>query len=292
MRDDLTNEWGYIQVQGKLVPAGEAIVSAFDRGFLYGDGVFETVRVYSGKPFMLDAHFERMALGCSIIGLQPPEFETLKEDIPRLLEANQLQEAYLRITVTRGATGRIWYDTSTDKQTVVMIARRFERPDFGDGIRMTVSRFRADERSPLTGVKRIGILEKIVARKEAIRAGFDDALMMDTRACVAEATSSNVFWVRENTLFTPALSCGILPGITRRVVIEIAHAKGLRVNEGEFQIEEINTAEEMFLTSSTWEIAPVRCIDGKEFAVCTETLTAQLARAYQEMVLKGCSNAD
>ena len=277
----LTEAWGQVYINGRLIPADEAAVSAFDRGLLYGDGVYETLRVYAGKPFMLDAHLRRMAHGCSVISLTPPETKQIEEGVRLVLESNGLTDAYLRITVTRGATGRLWYDMELSKPTLLVIARPFVPRDFGKGLRLVVSQHRTDERSSLSGVKQTGILPKILARAEAKSMGADDALLLDTRAFVAEATSSNAFWAREGKLFTPSLTCGILAGVTRQIVMEIAHEQGIGVVEGEFALGELRTAEEMFLTSSTWEIAPVRSLDDVEFPKAPGALTRRLLELYR-----------
>lgn len=286
MRTDdfgLTEIWGQVYVNGQLVAADEAAISAFDRGLLYGDGVYETVRVYDSKPFMLEAHLRRMVHGCSVIGLTPPNPKEIEEGVNQVLAANELKEAYLRITLTRGATGALWYDLEAAKPTVLIIAKPFARRDFGEGLRLLVSRSRADDRSPLSRVKQIGILPKILARAEALRLDADDGLLLDTRGYVAEATSSNAFWLREGTLFTPSLSCGILAGITRALVIEIAKNEGLTVMEGEFPLDELRRASEMFLTSSTWEIAPVHSLDGTAFGdTHPGPVTRRIAELYRQ----------
>jgi len=282
MYDDLSKTWGVVAVNGELKPAGEALVSAFDRGFLYGDGIYETVRVYSGEPFMLDAHLARMVKGCAAIGMDPPDMAEVKSTALRVLEANGLGEAYLRITVTRGATGRLWHDTASAESSVLVIAKPYTPPDFEEGLRLTVSTFRSDERSPVSGVKQIGILPKILARAEALRKGYKDALLLDTSGHVSEATSSNAFWVAGHELFTPSASCGILLGITRRVIMEIAREQEIPVREGEFPLEAASQAEELFLTSSTSEITPVRSLDGSEFQL--GPMTRLLMNGYRARV--------
>ena len=260
--DDL---WGRVYVNGRLVPASEASASVMDRGLLYGDGVFETVRVYGGRPFMLDAHLARMAQGCSVISLPTPDMEEIKRGVEQVLEANGLSDAYLRITVTRGATGGLWDDLEHSLPTVVIMSKPFVPTDFGQGMRLVISSFRSDEQNPLTGIKQTGILWKILARAEAKRAGADDALILDTQGHVSEATSANIFWVRDDTLYTPSLDCGILPGVTRALVIGLAREQGLAVIEGKFTLDELLTSDEAFLTSSTWELAPIHSIAERKF---------------------------
>lgn len=282
----LTETWGQVYVDGKLMPAHEAAVCVFDRGFLYGDGVYETLRVYGGKPFMLDAHLRRMAEGCAVISLKPPDRDAIEQGVHSVLDADHLQEAYLRITVTRGATGRLWYDVEDALPTVVIIAKPYTPPDFREGVRLIVSRFPTDELSPLSGVKQIGILAKILARREASGAGADDAILLDHRGNVSEATSSNVFWVSRGKLFTPSLSCGILAGITRAIVMELARADGLEVCEGEFGLDSLLSADEAFLTSSTWEIAPIASVNDVEIGGTERRVAERLHSLYLKKIEK------
>jgi branched-chain amino acid aminotransferase len=265
-------------INGRIMPAREAVISVLDRGLLYGDGIFETIRVYAGKPFMLDAHLARMAEGCSVIALPMPDVEGIKRGVVQVLKANGLFDAYLRITVTRGPTGGLWYDLDRSSPTVVIMTKPFAPRDFGEGLSLIVSSARSDEESPLSRIKHTGILWKMLARAEAKRAGADDALMLDTKGHVSEATSANVFWVRGGALYTPSLDCGILPGITRAVVIDIAREQGTAVREGKFPPDDLLAADEAFLTSSTWELAQIGSIAGKEFRTSrpiTKTLTEE-----------------
>lgn len=283
MSEKLLKEWGKVCINGKLVAAEEATVSAIDRGFLYGDGIFETIRVYKGVPFMLDAHLARMAEGCSVISMPPPNMEQVKLWVEETLSANCLSDAYLRITATRGATGLLWYDLDTSSVTVVIMAKPMVQERFSEGLRLMVSSFRSDELSPLSRIKHTGILWKIMARAEARRAGVDDALLLNTKGHVSEATAANIFWVCDGKLFTPALDCGILAGITRAIVIEIANAVGIETQEGYFTLDDVFNAEEVFLTSSTRELVPVRSLGDKQFGdMGYGRMTKLLLSLYQE----------
>lgn len=281
---DLDETWGFVYVNGELKPAHEASVSAFDRGLLYGDGLFETIRVYNGMPFVLDAHIRRMAEGCSVIELKPPDPDELRRAARQVLDANHLAgDAYLRITVTRGPTGRMWSDLEGSKPTVIVLAKPYSPPDHGDGLRLTVSKsFRSDERSPLSRIKHTGILWKIMPRVEGKRAGFDDALLLNTAGDISEGTSANIFWVKDGILYTPSLDCGILPGVTRSLVIEIARRHGMSVSEGCFPAEYLLGADEAFLTSSTAELVPIHSIEDK--VLPGGPVTGLLTGLYRERV--------
>lgn len=289
--EGLSREWGKVFLNGRLVDAGEAAVSAFDRGFLYGDGVFETLRVYSGVPFKLDSHLDRMARGCRTIRLKMPDPCEIKEGVRAVLEGNRLSDAYLRITVTRGATGLMWSDLACEEPTLMIIAKPYHPKDFGAGLKLVLSHLRTDEGNPLSGVKQTGISAKILARSEAVDSGADDALMLDMRGNVAEAASSNIFWVRNGRIYTPFLSCGILPGITRSTVIGIAQCRGLSILEGEFCLDELRAAEEVFLTSSTWELAPVLSLDGRDFPSPNGPVTMRVLDCYRSLVDEEISNS-
>ena len=282
---DMIDSWGQISVNGQLVPASEATVSPLDRGLLYGDGVFETIRVYGGTPYLLDAHLKRMAHGCSVILLPMPEPEEIKGWVREALEANDLSDAYLRITVTRGATGGVWYDFDQASPTIVILCKPYSQPDYGNGLILRLSTFRSDEQSPLTRIKHTGLLWKIMARREARQSGVNDAIMLNTKGHVAEATSANAFWVRQGILYTPSLDSGILAGITRGGVLEIAGEQGIEIVEGHFAFEELLAAEEAFLTSSTWELAPIRSIDDMTFAHAPGKVTKRLAEGYSRRVM-------
>lgn len=282
---NLDETWGTVYVNGRLVPARDAVVSACDRGLLYGDGIFETVRVYDGKPFMLDAHISRMAEGCSVTSLCPPDAEEVRRAARDILDANRLtSDAYLRITVTRGATGRMWYDLGHDQTTLVLLAKPYDPPNHGRGLRLTVSAsFRSDERCPLSRIKHTGILWKILPRAEAKGSGFDDALLMNTANQISEATSANAFWVRDGKLYTPDLACGILPGVTRSIVMQVARENGVAVVEDCLPLAHLLGAEEMFLTSSTAELTPIRSVNDTAFE-SPGTMTRRLTALYGEYV--------
>ncbi len=283
---DLFESWGRAYVSGTLAPAGEAAVSALDRGLLYGDGIFETVRVYEGLPFMLDAHIRRMAEGCSVIGLTPPDADEIRRAARSVLDENGLTgDAYLRITATRGATGRLWYDMENSRPTLVVLARPYSPPDHGKGSRLTESRsFRSDERSPLSRTKHTGILWKMLPRAQARRDGFDDALLLNTSGDVSEGTSANAFWVRNGELYTPALECGILAGVTRAIVIQISRENGIAVSEGCYPLDHLLGADEVFLTSSTAELTPVQSVEDRMFPGASGPVIARLKNLYREYV--------
>ncbi len=260
MRDERQNN---VCINGELVPKDKAMVSVFDRGFLYGDGVFETLRIYNGIPFMLDEHMERL-----IAGLKTLRFQKLPAGIKvhasRVIEANKISNGILRIAVTRGElTSGI--DPSACKEPTVVITTRegipYKDEEYSSGFRAIVAKIRKDQNSPLCRIKSANFLTHILAKGEAADASVDEALILNYEGFLTEATVSNLFLLKGNTLLTPSVESGILPGVTRRVVIEIAGKMGLEVKQRKIRYDELYSADEAFLTNSLMEVMPLVEVD-------------------------------
>lgn len=256
----------WIFLNDRFVPREEAVVSVFDHGFLYGDGVYETLRAYGGRIFMLQAHLARLVRSARLIGLDLPIPE---KDWPNLLHdaiaRNQLSDAYLRITVSRG-TGEIGLDPGLcPKPTVVIIAKPFQAYPahlFTEGVSLittSVHRNLATALSPQ--IKSLNFLNNILAKQEALQAGAFDGVMLNAEGHLTECTTSNIFLVRHGTLCTPSVACGILDGITREVVLTLAKERGLKTEESAYTPEALRQADECFLTNTTMELMPVRDVD-------------------------------
>ncbi len=258
----------WIFLNDRFVPREQARVSVFDHGFLYGDGVYETLRAYDGRIFMLPKHLARLARSARAIGLELPIPE--KDWGPLLGEAlrrNGLADAYLRITVSRGE-GEIGLDPALcPRPTVVIIAKPlpvYPPAWFEQGVRLALVPVRRNLAAALPPqIKSLNCLNNILAKREAVRAGAFDGLMLNADGHLTECTTSNLFFIRADRLCTPALDCGILDGITREVVLLLAREAGLPVEEGCYRPEDLRQAEECFLTNTTMELMPVAEVDGK-----------------------------
>jgi branched-chain amino acid aminotransferase len=256
----------WIFLNDRFVPQREAKVSVFDHGFLYGDGVYETLRAYGGRIFMLERHLARLRRSGQGIGLELPISE--KDWPPLLQEAlrrNELQDAYLRITVSRGE-GDIGLDPSLCRSpTVVIVAKPFvPHPPvlFEEGVTLAIVTVRRNLMSSLPPhIKSLNFLNNILAKQEASRTGAFDGLMLNAEGQITECTTSNVFFVHGDRLCTPALACGILDGITREAVLLLAREHGLWTEEGMYLPDALHAADECFLTNTSMEIMPVRAID-------------------------------
>ncbi|HEX5545037.1 MAG TPA: aminotransferase class IV [Nitrospira sp.] len=260
----------WIYLNNKFVTDKEAAVSVFDHGFLYGDGVYETIRSYGPRIFMPNEHLSRLFRSAAEIGLTIPIPVKKWEDI--LHEAmirndvgTDLQDAYLRITVSRGA-GDIGLDPALcSSPTVVVMAKPLVPPAshlYGMGVNVIVASTRRNLPSALSPqIKTTNFLNNIQAKREAIAAGAFDSILLNWEQHLTECTISNLFFVTDNTLRTPALECGLLEGITRMIVIRLAGELHVHVEEGSYTVDQLYRADECFLTNTSMEIMPVTSVD-------------------------------
>lgn len=262
----------YIYLNGKIVPSKEAMVSVFDHGFLYGDGIYETMRVYDGVVFKLEEHLKRLYRSALLIGLMIPlDIDHLKIAIYETLIANALRNAYVRLTISRGR-GSIGLDPDfCPEPTIVIIAQEFKeypKAFYKNGISLIISETRRNLKEAINPrIKSLNFLNNILAKIEAKKRNAYEAIMLNAYGKLTEGTISNVFFYKDGILCTPSLDCGILDGITRGMIIELARREGLKVEEGKFTKKDIYSAEEVFLTNTTMEVMPVLKIDDQKYAV-------------------------
>ncbi|MFB6131130.1 MAG: aminotransferase class IV [Salinigranum sp.] len=281
-------------VDGDLVPAAEATVSVRDRGFLYGDAAFETLRAYGGDVFEWDAHAERLRGTCDVLALDHGLSDAdLRARVDETLAANDFGDAYVRLSITRGVqSGRLTPAQAVDP-TVVVIVEPLPRGGRGsdpvwDGpatLQLVKTR-RVPDRAVPARAKTHNYLNGILARLELRVTGADEALILDQDGFVAEGATSNVFFVRDNALCTPSLDGPVLPGVTRRVVLDLARSEGIPVVEGRFRPDDVRQADEAFLTNTTWEVRPVDTVDGID--VEPGPATRLLSHLFDERVEREC----
>ncbi len=265
----------YAYVNGRFVPENEATVSIFDRGFLYGDGCFETMRVYGGKIFRLREHLRRLLDGLLVLRM---DFVAEKEIEPILIELlgrNQIKDGVARVYVTSGLPDRERAATS-----IVATAQRLPSQPIALGA-MT-STIRLDEASVFTGLKTANRLPYIVARAQAVQAGYNDALLLNEHSHVVEFSISNIFVVKNGALWTPQLIDGALRGITREVVLVLSAQLGIACYELSFGLDGFADADEVFASNSIMEIVPVVRLDERTFS--QTKITKRLAEAYRKFV--------
>jgi branched-chain amino acid aminotransferase len=274
----------YVYLNGKIISAKEAFISVFDHGFLYGDGIYETMRVYDGVIFMLDEHLRRLYRSASMIGLIiPPEIDILKIALYETLIANSLKNAYVRLTVSRGQ-GSIGLDPELCLEpTIVIISQEtkdYPRGFYENGINLIIPETRRNSKEAINPrIKSLNFLNNILAKIEAKKKDAYEAIMLNVYGKLTEGTISNVFFYKDGILCTPSVDCGILDGITRGIVIDLALKEGLKVKEGEFVKEDILSAVEVFITNTSLEVMPVSKIDEQKYAV--GAITNLLHKTYR-----------
>ncbi len=278
-----------VYINGQLFPKDDAKVSVYDHGLLYGDGVFEGIRVYGGKVFLLEEHIERVYESAKAIRLEipmsPAELSQATEDTVR---ANGIHDGYVRLVITRGA-GSLGLDIRrTSNPQVIIIADTislYPKELYEDGLQLvTASTIRNHPGALSPRIKSLNYLNNILAKIEAIDAGTLEALMLNHKGEVAECTGDNIFIVKRDVLITPPKSAGILEGVTRNTVIELARKAGVTVDETEMTRHDIFVADECFLTGTAAEVIPVVGLDGRTIGNGEPgPLTRKLLKLFREM---------
>ncbi|MCP4270186.1 MAG: branched-chain-amino-acid transaminase [Candidatus Brocadiaceae bacterium] len=278
-----------VYINGKLYAKDEARVSVFDHGFLYGDGVFEGIRCYNGNVFKLAEHVDRLYDSAKSISLEINlTKDELKDAVIDTLNANNLKDSYIRLIVTRGV-GKLGLDpfNCTESQLVIITdtIQLYSREQYEKGLdAIIVKTIRNHSKALNPTVKSMNYLNNILAKIECINASAAEGVMLNADGCVAECTGDNIFIVKNSEIFTPPASAGILIGITRNVVIELANKAGITVREEQMTPDDLYNADECFLTGTAAEIIPVATIDGKKVANGKPgKITLNLLKDYQEL---------
>lgn len=275
-------------INGRVCGEDDAKVSVFDRGFLYGDSVYEVARTAGGRPVDYERHIERLERSAAAIWLPCPTREVLAAAVRETLAAAANDESYVRIVLTRG-TGAIGLDVAlAESASTVVIAKPLSIPAadlYERGARLRIVDVRRTSREAINPeVKSGNYLNNILALAEARRHGAHEGVMLSADGTVAEGSTSNVFAVRGGRLMTPAIGVGLLPGITRLRVIELARAAGLEVVEADdLSPDQLRDADEVFITSSIRTILPVSRVDDIDIAA-PGPVTSRLAAAYREFL--------
>jgi len=281
-----------VSLNGRILPLSAARIPVFDRGLLFGDGIYETVRAYAGRPFRLAEHLRRLADSARRLGFRLPVGpSTLERAVGRTLGANRLREARIRIVVTRGVgLPELSAVRGTRPMWLVYALPYLPPPEaaYRAGVRAIVpSVVRNDRRSVDPAIKASSLLNNLLAAREAARAGAREAIMLNPAGFVAEAASANVAWVKDGVLRTPSLDCGILAGVTRGIVLDLARRLGVRVREGRFRPAALERADEAFVTASTIEILPLASLGRRRYPA-VRPVTRTLALAYRALVRADC----
>jgi len=276
-----------VYLNGSLMPCSQASISVLDYGFLYGFGLFETMRAYGGQVFRLDSHLSRLTRSAEILGLPLRALE-LKGAVMDTISANKLSEARIRIAISIGEGGMAPDPGTCNKPTVLILAGHYQPyPErvYQKGFGAIVSSIRRNSQSPLSSLKTANYLESILARQQARAAGADEAIHLNEKGLLAEASMSNIFIVTDGILRTPGQENGILLGITRETVLELAPRLGINTLEHDIHLDEVLQAQEAFLTNSLIEVMPLTEVAGKPVGYGKPgALTRRLMADYRRMV--------
>lgn len=281
----------YCWLNATLVPITEARVSVLDHGLLYGDGVFEGIRVYHQQAFMLKEHLDRLWQSAQALAIHIPYSKSeLADACTLLIQRNGLKDGYIRLVVTRGE-GTLGLDPrNCHSPSVFILYRGLKMADESiqlKGARLITASVRRTPTDVLEPkIKTLNYLNNILAKMEANVAGMDDAIMLNDLGHVAEASAANIFIIKEGQLATPPIDAGILQGITRDCVLQLAEESGLVVFEKPLTRYDIYNADECFLTGSGAELIPVGELDGRKIKSCPGVIFKQLKQAFRALTLK------
>lgn len=272
----------HVFLNGRFVPDTDAAVPVSDRSFLYGDGLFATIRVFNGKPFRWHQHFERLTAGARSLQIHVAfKADALLEHVLELVRLNRAPDALLRVTVSRGVGPRGYSPVGASQPVLVMTIHAIPQVDVSvpDHWKLITSTFRVRSDDPFTRWKTANKLTNVMARMEAEQAGADEAILLNEQNEVCECSSGNLFWVEQGRVFTPPLTAGILPGVTRAVVMELLERSGEPAVEERCSIDRLQQAQAAFATMSSKGIVTVSSLDGTE--ILQSPLVTNLHRRYQ-----------
>ena len=268
-------------LNGKFIPPEEAKLPILTPGFLYGWGLFETMRSYNNSIVYFDAHLKRIKKSCALIAIKfPYSLDRLKEIIQKTIRINGFPDAYVRLILWRT-------DTGTDVLVVARNYQPYSLKKYRMGFRTCISRFKQNENSFLVRLKTNNYLFYRLAYLEAEKKGLDEAIILNNRGYIAEGSHTNIFLVKDKELFTPRLECGCLDGITRKVVWDLAKKYHISVSEGNFTLSDLYEADEAFLTNSLIGIMPLTSIERHKLGQGTSRykLTRFFREKYKSLLL-------
>ena len=284
----------FASVNGVITAAEEARVSILDNGFTFGDAVYETLRTYGGRPFALPRHLQRLRASAARLGFGLPQTDAdLAATLDTLLQRSGNPESFIRLIVTRGVGDISYHFERVKGPTVVMAVKPFEgfpAAHYSDGIALTLVSIRRNHPRALDpAIKSNNLLNNVLAVREAQAQGAAEAILLNQDGHVAEGASTNVFLVKDGVAATPPLDAGILQGITREVVLELARETGTPVREDTVSPDALRQADEVFVTSSTREIMPACVLDGRPIGAGRPgPVTLRLLEAFRAAIPRYC----
>lgn len=269
-----------------MLEATKARVAPVSSAMLYGRGVFTTVAIYNGKPFLWPEHWKRLQNHAERLSVDCAGANELSvgEALTKLIAVNQVKNGRARVILLARSGRDVWKakNDGTRKTDLLIMTSEPQRVSPA-GMSLAVSPYRFNTFSPLVGIRSLNYLEQVLSWEEAQARDFDEAVMLNERGEIASATMANIFWVKDGTLHTPALSTGAIPGITRAAVIELAGKQFIPVIEGVYELADLTEADEIFLTSASLGVALVTTFDFRQYSVAAANICARLSDAFKDL---------
>lgn len=282
-----------IYLNKTMVEATKARVAPVSSAMLYGRGVFTTLAVHNSTPFRWPNHWTRLAAHADKldIDLRSCTQKTVGDALQKLIKVNQVKDGRARVILLARSERDFWktkFPGSRKTDLLIMTGDQLHVPE--TGLSLAVSPYRISTFSPLTGIKSLNYLDRVLSWEEAQIREFDEAVTLNERGEIVSATLANIFWTRNGTLHTPALGTGALAGITRECVVEVASQLFIPLVEGVYEMGDLVEAEEIFLTSSGLGVAPVTTFDFRRYSVDAASMTSTIRNAFIKLVCKECGN--
>jgi len=277
-------------LNGSFVPEEKALVSVFDRSFLYGDGLFETLRICSGRLFRWQQHWERLERGMEFLKLKPPfSSQMLSISARELIDRNRTSDGVLRLTLSRGIGPRGYSPGGAEQPVTVMSVHPGSVLDAENPAQwnLVTSSFRLLANAPLAQFKTCNKLTQVMSRAEADSAGAQEALLLNSDGQIAEGASSNLFWIRDGQVCTPPLAGGVLPGVTRTVVLELCQKEQIPTSVAVLMPEELLHCEGVFLSLSSVGVAEAISLDGQPLQ--RSSVTRGLYAGFLKLLCTECA---
>jgi len=271
-----------------MLEAAKARIAPISSAMLYGRGVFTSVAIYQGRPFLWPEHWARLNHHAERLGISCEECtkESVGTALKKLVAVNQVREGRARVILLARNSRHVWQakppgPRKTDLLIMTGEPQKISRP----GVTIAVSPYRFNSFSPLAGIKSLNYLDHVLSWEEAHRRDFDEAVMLNERGEIVSATMANIFWVKDGTVYTPALSTGALAGVTRECAIKLAAEHFIPLIEGVYGMQDLTDADEIFVSSASLGVALVTTFDFRQYSVSAGSLGLRLAEAFRQLVV-------
>ncbi len=271
----------YIIQNGLRIESEKASIMVASEGYNFGYGIFETIKVVEGKILFFEEHLQRLQSGCKKLSLSTSfSSDELRKHCNDLIDANEMLSGVIKIL----------FGKSKDNTDIIISTRQnsYKKENYDRGFRICFAEAKRNPYAMLTYIKSANYLENLLEKQKAAKRGFDEAVFLNIYEKISEGSLSNIFFIKDSVLCTPSISCGLLPGILREKVLALGKELGMQLSLGEFSMEELIAADEIFITNSILEIMPVSQIENQKLDIGKNKITSMLSKTYLEMIEKAC----